>query len=154
MDIPATISTGTTFAQWIKNVSRDLEVMRTSTSHLSPSTLRDITFNEFENLAGQKRFPGPDAVVLGNYEEDVPVELDDDMVPAPVTTPSELREMELYNERKLRLQANPPQWGPLVTSHLAQVLYTSLASCHKLVHQATMTLWNKEINITLPSNQQ
>jgi len=74
---------------------------------------RDITFNEFENLAGQKGFPGADAVVLGNYEEYIPVEIDDGTIPPtpPLTTPSELQDREYYQARLARMQANPPMWG-------------------------------------------
>ena len=51
---------------------------------------RDITFNEFENLAGQKGFPGPDAVILGMYEEDTPFEPDEEKI-SPSPSPSEIK---------------------------------------------------------------
>eukprot|EP00798_Chlamydomonas_sp_ICE-L_P023961 gene23961-9533_t len=46
MDISTAISTGATFAQWIKDASKELEVMRTSNLHLS-SAERDQRAQRF-----------------------------------------------------------------------------------------------------------
>eukprot|EP00798_Chlamydomonas_sp_ICE-L_P030745 gene30745-35781_t len=46
MDIPMDIPTGTAFAQWIKDVSKDLEVMRTNSLDLSSSE-RDQRIKKF-----------------------------------------------------------------------------------------------------------
>eukprot|EP00798_Chlamydomonas_sp_ICE-L_P014474 gene14474-biopygen23524 len=130
--------------KWIKDVSKDLEVMRATNLDLPLSErnhrAKNFILNQLSTdyQAVYCHFATPDniisslkdeysgfyfsqdrkdsqaqidAVVLGNYEEDVPVESDDDMVPAPVTTPSEIKEMDLFNERAVRLQANPPLWG-------------------------------------------
>eukprot|EP00798_Chlamydomonas_sp_ICE-L_P022572 gene22572-biopygen31241 len=71
---------------------------------------RDITFNEFENLAGKDGFPGPDAVVLGIHEEDTPLEPDEDNDPT-VLLLKELEDMEEHQARLLRHREAPPNWG-------------------------------------------
>ena len=94
---------------------------------------RDITFNEFENLAGQKGFPGADAVVLGNYEDDIPIEIDEDdpTPPAPaIPTQSELIEREYILARQAKYQTNPQVWG----------LPDNLSSNPETVYQPTFTL--------------
>ena len=67
---------------------------------------RDITFNESNNLAGQKGFPSPDAVILGMYEEDTPVEPDED-TPSPSHSPSEIKDYEALRDRN---KANRGAW--------------------------------------------
>ena len=66
---------------------------------------RDITFNETENLAGQKGFPGPDAVILGMHDEETPIEPDEDDTP-----PSELKEKAEYDARMVRYKKTQ-EWG-------------------------------------------
>eukprot|EP00798_Chlamydomonas_sp_ICE-L_P027502 gene27502-biopygen3352 len=59
-----------------------------------------ITFDEFENSGGKYGFPGPDAVVLGIYEEENPLEPDEDKDPT-LPSPTELKDMEVFQARLL-----------------------------------------------------